>query len=363
LSGLWLDKGRTIALSPDARREVRIGKQPGAQIFGRPGGEPGPVLKHEGIVRDAKFSADGRRVLTIGEKEARVWDAEDGTPLGAAFRSDFPLFAVRWSGDGKRLATSNVAGVVSLWEVDTGRRLLEPFIVPSAPGEPLSRKVPQKRPNGPPVTKLTAIDLSENGEHLAAAAINWPTGVWITDVAADTTVNAPSPTRAILSSLAMSPDGKYVLTASSDTTARVWESSTGSPAGPPLHHPTFVRCAAFSRDGRYVATGDSAANVRVWDGYTGDLLVPPLSTQAIGAPRRIWFSENGRQINVRSLSGKVMQRNLPSLTVSAPLSADLMRLLSGREIDETERITFLDHALFRTNTERFRNAWLAFVSK
>jgi WD40 repeat protein/serine/threonine protein kinase len=363
LSGLWLVKGQIIALSPDARREIRIGKQPGAQIFGRPGGEPGPVLKHEGIVRDAKFSADGRRVLTVGEKEARVWDAEDGRAHGPAFGSDFPLFAVRWSRDGKRLATADVAGIVSLWEVDTGRRLLESFVVPSVPGESLSRKLPQKRPNVPSVTRLTAVDLSENGEYLAAAAVNWPTGVWVTDVAAGTTVHAPSPTKAVLSSLAMSPDGKFVLTASSDTTARVWDSTTGSPAGPPLHHPTFVRSAAFSKDGRYVVTGDSAANVRVWDGYTGDLLVPPLSSRAIGEPRCIWFSENGRQINVRSLSGKVMQWDMPSLTVPAPLSADLMRLLSGREIDETEGITFLDHLLFRKDTERFRNAWLAFACK
>src|SRR5262249_4884545 len=29
--------------------------------------------------------------------------------------------------------------------------------------------------------------------------------------------------------------------------ARVWDSSTGRPAGPPLHHPVFVRYAAFSR--------------------------------------------------------------------------------------------------------------------
>src|SRR5262249_25473468 len=78
--------------------------------------------------------------------------------------------------------------------------------------------------------------------------------------------------------------------------ARVWDSATGRPAGPPLHHPVFVRYAAFSRDGRYVVPGDSAPNVRVWDGYTGDLLVPPLSTQAVGVPRRIWFSANGRQI-------------------------------------------------------------------
>jgi WD40 repeat protein len=321
------------------------------------------VLKHEDRVKDAVFSADGRRVLTVGAKEARVFNADNGRAIGPAFKLDFPPFALRLSGDGKRLAVADVAGVVSLWEVDTGTRLLGPFVVPSTAGEPLSRKVPQKRPQGPPVIKPTAIALSENGEYLAAASINWPAGVWITNVGAGTTVHAPSTTKAILSSLEISADGKYVLTASSDTTARVWESPTGNPAGPPLHHPTFVRYAAFSRDGRYVVTGDSAPNVRVWDGYTGEVLVPPLSSRAVGGPWRIWFSQNGRQIIFRSRTGKAIQWDLPLLASSAPLSADLMRLLTGREIDETEGIAFLDHALFRKDTERFRSAWLSFAGK
>src|SRR5262249_38604847 len=142
LSGLWPEKGWKVALSPDGRREVRISNQGGAAIHSRPGGEPGPVLQHEGVVKLAEFSADGRRVLTVDAKEARVRDADTGRAIGPAFQPDSPPFAHSLSGDGKRLAVADVAGVVSLWEVDTGRRLLEPFVVPSAPGEGLSRKAP-----------------------------------------------------------------------------------------------------------------------------------------------------------------------------------------------------------------------------
>jgi WD40 repeat protein len=315
------------------------------------------------MVKYAEFSADGRRVLTIGAQEARVWNADNGRPLGPAFKSDSPLFAHSSSGDGKRLAVADVAGVVSLWEVDTGRRLLEPFVVPSTPDERLGGNPPQKGPRGSLAARPTALALSENGEYLAAASINWPAGVWITDIEVGTTAFARSTSKGILSSLGISPDGKHVLTASSDTTARVWESATGAPAGPPLHHPTFVRCAAFSRDGRYVVTGDSAPNVRVWDGCTGELLVPPVSSQAIGQPWRIWFSDRGRQINIRSVSGKASEWDLPLLAESAPLSADLMHLLTGREIDETEGIAFLGSAIFLNDPERFRNAWLSFIDK
>jgi WD40 repeat protein len=69
--------------------------------------------------------------------------------------------------------------------------------------------------------------------------------------------------------MAMSPDGRVVLSASRDKTARLWELATGRPQGEPLWHQGDVRCGAFSPDGRIVVTGSEDKTARLWETATG----------------------------------------------------------------------------------------------
>jgi WD40 repeat protein len=79
-----------------------------------------------------------------------------------------------------------------------------------------------------------------------------------------------------LQSLALSPDGKTVLTGGSDGTARLWESATGKPLGPPLEHGRqAITCVALSSDGKAILT-EGRADFRLWDAVTGKPLGEPL---------------------------------------------------------------------------------------
>ena len=55
-------------------------------------------------------------------------------------------------------------------------------------------------------------------------------------------------------SAAFSPDGKRVVTASNDKTARVWDADSGKALASLQGHTAQVRSAAFSPDGKRVVT-------------------------------------------------------------------------------------------------------------
>src|SRR6185503_16436212 len=68
-----------------------------------------------------------------------------------------------------------------------------------------------------------------------------------------------------ISMVNFSRDGRRIVTASDDQTARVWDALTGQPVTEPLKTDGTVFAAAFARDGNWVVTASSDRSARLWD--------------------------------------------------------------------------------------------------
>ena len=66
-------------------------------------------------------------------------------------------------------------------------------------------------------------------------------------------------------SAAFSPDGTRIVTASSDTTARLWDAATGAEIAVFAGHNGSVNNAVFSPDGTLVVTASDDGTARIWD--------------------------------------------------------------------------------------------------
>ena len=67
-----------------------------------------------------------------------------------------------------------------------------------------------------------------------------------------------------ITSITFSPDSKFILTGSSDSSVKLWTLS-----GKMLHqfigHTAAVNCVAFSPDGKSIATGSADSTALLWD--------------------------------------------------------------------------------------------------
>ena len=72
-----------------------------------------------------------------------------------------------------------------------------------------------------------------------------------------------------VSSAVFSPDGEYILTASFDDTARLWDRSSGKEIMVYRGHKDDVNSAVFSPDGEHILTSSDDQTARLWDRSSG----------------------------------------------------------------------------------------------
>jgi WD40 repeat protein len=116
--------------------------------------------------------------------------------------------------------------------------------------------------------------------------------------------------------VAYSPDGRWLATASTDHTARVWDAETGAPRAT-LQHADWVTTVAWSPTSRLVASGGSDLTVRVWDVIAGrEVAVLPAGMNT----RRIAFSPDEATLLTTSGANAVKLWRLPDGTPAGELA-------------------------------------------
>jgi WD40 repeat protein/tRNA A-37 threonylcarbamoyl transferase component Bud32 len=120
---------------------------------------------------------------------------------------------------------------------------------------------------------VTSISFSPDGRVVVTGSSDCTVRLW--DVATGKPLGEPLPHHDVVSAVAFSPDGKTVLTGSHDHTARLWDAATGQPRGEPLRHQAPVQAVAFSPDGETILTGCGTmdwTDGQFWDVHTGGRL-------------------------------------------------------------------------------------------
>ncbi len=95
-----------------------------------------------------------------------------------------------------------------------------------------------------------------------------------------------------------SSDGKRIVTASADDSARVWDGESGALQAILVGHTAEVHVARFSPDGKRIVTASADQTAKVWDAETGHLLVT--LTGHAGAIYDANFSSDGKRIATAS---------------------------------------------------------------
>ncbi len=263
------------------------------------------ILRHPEAVSSLAILPDGRRAITSSDdKTVRLWNLETAQVETTLEEGD-DIQTVAVSPNGRfALGLSSVEGRIRIWQLDTGREWL-PIDKNGRPGpyfeldsEMDSLWSATFSPDNHGLLTVAGNDvrlwdlqtreerMSFNPHGAVASAEFSPDGKWLVTAGWDHTariwnVQTGRAEHKLLGQhtddinhAVFSPDGRQVLTASDDGTAVLWNIETESPTLVLRGHGKRVNSAVFSQDGQWIATASDDRTARVWDAKTGkELLV------------------------------------------------------------------------------------------
>ncbi len=298
------------------------------RIF-RCGGDDKPPQPSFHQVNAVALSPDaGRRLVAAGcdDGSVHVWDFSKSTDQPEFILppppSHFPVLNVAYSpGDGALLAVSYVEGDIRVWNSDSSQQ-------PAYELPPINKSERDFLP--------FSIAFSGSGDRLAIAGDSGWVKVWDFkhNVIEPHFKTHPSDNPGWVRSVAFDEAGNLV-TASSDRTARVWDSKGNFLFGLTRNgHKSSINAAAFGRERsgskrRFIATASSDGTVKVWDFSTGNVLYTFSGHK--GVVTGIAFSPDGRYLTSAGVDGSMYLNILDVDELERVATSKVVRTMTWEE--------------------------------
>jgi ATP-dependent Clp protease ATP-binding subunit ClpC len=211
------------------------------------------------------------------------------------------VVTVRWSPDGRFLASALDLGEVTVW--DTG-----------------SERFLRRWRHG----NLTeGVAWSPDGQRLVSCGKSAEGAIRVWDATSGAELMCCSVgDEDYVYRVSWSPDGRFLASASQDQTVRIWDMRTGKEVAQFLGHKSACLDVVWSADGAFLASSDEENVVRLWD--TRDLMQRSSAISTIAAPGR------SLPAGLRVLPGALAQLQRVGIFPALALVRDLLDLTGGQ---------------------------------
>jgi WD40 repeat protein len=222
-----------VRRTPETEKELRLALETPVR----------KTLLHEGPVRSAVYSPDGKLIATACEDNtAEIWDTDKWT--STVITHDKEVMNVGFSPDGKFMATACKDKMVRVFTVGDWK---------------MADAAVLQGHTGP----VRSVAFNNEGSLLVTGSEDNSARVWQRTGASWTLLKGLIGHSGFVQTAAFSHDGKLIVTASRDKTIRIWEVGTWRLLAI-LEDVNVVRGAVFSPDDKSIVSGNENCEIKIW---------------------------------------------------------------------------------------------------
>ncbi len=219
------------------------------------------LFGHEEPVCSVAVTPNGKYVVSgSNDKTVRVWELATGQEVRRFTGHEDWVCSVAVTPDGQYVVSGSDDNTVRLWELATGKEVRR-FTGHAGPVYSVA-----VTPNGQYVVS------GSGGRWVDKDRVHWISSdstVRLWELATGKEVRRFTGHEWPVYSVAVTPNGKYVVSGSNDKTVRLWELATGQEVRRFPGHEDWVMSVAVTPDGQYVVSGSGDKTVRLWELATG----------------------------------------------------------------------------------------------
>jgi WD40 repeat protein len=238
---------------------------------------------HSYDVHSVAFSPDCKYTISSSWNKIKLWDVSTGKEMRTFKGHSDKVNSVTFSPDGRNILSGS-KDIIKLWDVFTGKNVrtftslqVEIYSVAFSPDGKYALSGGQ--------------DYYMQG-YVKLYCQDYPINLW--DVSKGKKIIILTGHFGAVQSVAFSPDGKYILSGSSDKTVKLWDVSKGIAVGTGKLHSHVVRSVAYSPDGEYILSGGDDNTLRLWNVIGGALLQKRIFEGHLSSVYSVGISPDGK---------------------------------------------------------------------
>lgn len=250
ISGL-VDEVNSLAFSSDGQTLVSCGADSTIKLWHVGALDLIDILhKHNGVVRCAAFTPDGRMLATGGDdRKILFWDLMQRQVAIALSLDDTAAHSLVLSRDGETLVTGSYRKI-KVWRTSpqTGIKSLKD-------AEPLHTLMGHSH-------IVCSLAISADGKILVSGSWDQTIKVW--QLETGKLLHTLKGHQDRVYAIALSPDGQIIASGSADKTIKLWHLQTGELLGTFTGHTHIVTALAFTASGEMLVSGSLDKTIKIW---------------------------------------------------------------------------------------------------